>query len=114
MEFKTKDSGKRAEFNSGMVRDTSEGKARFDLLLPEGIPYNEQILTRCAELMARGAFKYSERNWEKANSEDELKRMKESALRHCVQWACGETDEDHAAAVYFNIMAYETTKYKVR
>jgi hypothetical protein len=31
MEFETKDSGKRQEFTSGMVRDTQEGKLRFDL-----------------------------------------------------------------------------------
>jgi hypothetical protein len=35
MEFKTKDSGKRATFSTGMVRDTNEDKARFDLLFIE-------------------------------------------------------------------------------
>jgi hypothetical protein len=113
MEFKTKDSGKRSEYESGMVRDTNEGKARFDLIHPKGIPYKEQILTRFAELMARGAVKYTARNWEKATGEAELLRFKESALRHCEQWFCGETDEDHAVAVFFNIMAYEATKYKL-
>jgi len=113
MNFKTKDSGKRSEYQSGMVRDLNEGKARFDLLHPEGVPYNEQILTRFADLMSRGAVKYGERNWEKALGEVEMKRFKESALRHCEQWFSGETDEDHAVAVFFNIMGYETTKYKL-
>ena len=108
----TKDSGARAEFDSGMVRDTAEGKARFELLLPLGVPYAEQFLTRVAELMARGAEKYDSRNWEKADSEAEMERNKSSALRHLVQWAAGEDDEDHAAAVVFNLLAHETTKWK--
>jgi hypothetical protein len=114
MEFETKDSGERAKFDSGMIRDTSKGKARFDLIHPQGVPYDEQILTRFAKLMERGAVKYSARNWEKAMGEEELERFKESALRHCEQWFCGETDEDHAVAVFFNIMAYEATIYKLR
>lgn len=111
--FTTKDSGKRAEFESGMVRDTEEGKARFDLLIPLGVPYEHQFLTRCANLMARGAEKYTERNWEQACSEEEMSRYKSSASRHFMQWMAGETDEDHAAAVQFNLNAYESTKYKV-
>lgn len=111
--FVTKDSGERAVFDSGMQRDTEDGKARFDLLVAEDVPYEAQLLTRCAELMARGAVKYGDRNWEKANSPEELARMKSSAFRHFMQWFCGETDEDHAAAVFFNIDAYESTKWKI-
>lgn len=295
--FITKDSGKRTEFASGMVRDIDEGKPRFDLIRPLGVPYKAQMLTRFAELMARGAKKYcsptaigiselvecctcdnltailsgtttlkdsaetamskicalviqrlpsasartqetgqreqeienekepsillivsqtlqkndelnkpdtgdglslgslqktassfllrrmacalsvetssvqevrtwitttkqalledfsalvvtrawgslvtrqkyfgehsdicltrhvsgangtlikaNNRNWEQANGQEELDRMKASALRHAEQWFHGETDEDHAAAIFFNVMAYETTKYKM-
>lgn len=111
--FETKDSGARAAYDSGMVRDTEEGKARFDLLVPLGVPYQEQILTRFADLLARGAEKYSARNWEKANSQAELDRYKSSAFRHFMQWITGETDEDHAAAVMFNLMCYETVKGRV-
>lgn len=113
MGYVTKDSGQRAEYPSGMVRDTDKGKPRFDLLLPLGIPYEQQMLTRFAALMARGAEKYDERNWEQANSPAEVERMKSSALRHMMQWLAGETDEDHAAAVFFNIMAAEATAYKM-
>jgi hypothetical protein len=113
-EFKTKDSGERLEYASGMLRDADTTKARFDLIIPEGVPYKEQLLTRFAELMMRGANKYSARNWEKANGQAELDRFKESALRHLMQWYCGEDDEDHAVAVLFNIMGYETIKYKVK
>ena len=109
----TKDSGARAQFDSGMQRDTEEGKARFDLLVPLGVPYEKQMLTRFADLLARGAEKYTARNWEKANSQAELDRYKSSAFRHFMQWITGEEDEDHAAAVMFNIMCYETIKDKV-
>lgn len=112
-EYETKDSGSRATFASGMQRDTQAGKARFDLLIPLDVPYEGQLLTRLAALMARGAEKYDPRNWEKANSAEELERMKASAFRHFMQWATGESDEDHAAATIFNLLAYETTKYKV-
>lgn len=114
MNYETKDSGARAEFSSGMVRDTEEGKARFDLLLPKGIGFKDQMLTRFADLMARGAKKYEARNWEKARGEEELERYISSALRHLIQWATGETDEDHAAAVMFNLTAAETVKVKMR
>ncbi len=109
----TKDSGERAQFESGMQRDTEAGKARFDLLVPDDVPYEEQMMTRFAMLLSRGAEKYTERNWEKANSKKELNRYKSSAYRHFFQWISGETDEDHAAAVMFNLMCYETIKYKM-
>lgn len=115
--FVTRDSGKRAEFSSGMVRDTEEGKPRFDLLYPLGVPYADQFMTRVALLMARGAEKYAERNWELSSTPEELARFKSSALRHMVQWAtdAGKDDgEDHAAAVVFNLLAGETVRYKLR
>lgn len=111
--YQTKDSGARAEYDSGMVRDTEEGKARFDLLHPKGVPYANQMMTRFAELMARGAKKYGDRNWEKARGQAELDRYESSARRHLEQWAAGEADEDHAAAVMFNILAGETVKFKM-
>lgn len=112
--FVTKDSGKRAEFSTGMVRDTQDGKARFDLLFPLELPYQEQLLTRFAELMARGAEKYAERNWEQARTPEELSRYKASALRHLIQWLTGEVDEDHAAAVIFNLMGAEYVKSRMQ
>jgi hypothetical protein len=112
-EFITKDSGERAQFESGMQRDTEAGKPRFDLMLPPGVPYEEQMITRFAALLGRGAEKYAERNWEQADSAAEMERMKSSAFRHLMQLLCGERDEDHAAAVIFNVVALETTRYKV-
>lgn len=108
--YVTKDSGKREEYASGMVRDVNGDKPRYDLILPEGIPYEDQFLTRIAGLLTRGAVKYGERNWEKASGEEEMKRFRASAFRHLMQWMCGEEDEDHAAAVVFNLLAYETVR----
>jgi len=112
--FATKDSGDRVEYDSGMVRDTNGGKPRFDLLIPKGIPFEDLYLTRVARLYERGAVKYEPRNWEKADSQEELDRALESAFRHFMQWFAGETDEDHAAAVFFNVNEVETIRYKQR
>jgi len=104
--YTTKDSGKRVDFKSGMRRDTDDGKPRYDLIyLP--------MLTRLAELHARGVAKYGERNWENADSIEEMNRFKASAFRHFIQWAQYEDDEDHASAILFNINAYEATKEKI-
>ena len=100
MEFVTKDSGERQSFSTGMVRDVQKGKARFDLVY-------KPLLWRWAELMARGAEKYGERNWEKASTEEEMNRFKASAERHLQQYLRGDSDEDHAAAVIFNLAGVE-------
>lgn len=105
--FTTKDSGVRKAFASGMVRDTDEGKPRYDLipLLP---------LRRLAELLARGASKYGPRNWEQAASQEELDRFKASAFRHLVQALDGDRDEDHWSAVVFNVFAAEWLEAKLQ
>lgn len=113
MTYETKDSGKRQDYVSGMRRDIQDGKPRFDLLLTDGQPYEAQFLTRLAGLLERGAAKYGEKNWQLADSREELSRFRASALRHMMQWACGEQDEDHGSAVAFNIMAYEYVKWKL-
>lgn len=110
MSYTVKDSGQRKEFPSGMRRDTDKGKPRYDLIIPAEATNETNMLYRLAEHMAKGAEKYGERNWEKANSEEEHSRFKASAFRHFMQWFYGEVDEDHAAAVLFNIQAAEFTK----
>ena len=96
----TKDSGKRVKFDSGFQRDVQENKPRYDL-----IPH--ELLTRLADLYARGAEKYDDDNWRKANSEVEYKRFKASAWRHFIQWVRGDKDEDHGIGCIWNIIAYE-------
>jgi hypothetical protein len=112
-EFTIKDSGVREEYGSGMRRDTQEGKARFDLLRPQGVPYDVQFITRCAMHMTNGAKKYGFRNWEQADSQEELERFEGSAERHLQMYLAGMRDEDHAAAVVFNLIAAETVRWKI-
>jgi hypothetical protein len=104
--FITHDSGERAEYASGMVRDADAGKPRYDLIpLP--------MLERLAGLYARGAVKYGDRNWENADSAEEMERFQASAFRHFIQLLMGERDEDHASAVVFNVFAMETLREKL-
>lgn len=104
MGYSTKDSGKRMEFAGGMKRDTQEGKTLFHLL------YSGPMLRRWAELLTRGAVKYGEDNWMQASGHAELERFRASAARHFYSWMAGETDEDHGAAVMFNINGAEYVK----
>lgn len=104
----------RVQFEGGGMRDSQSGKPRFDLLLPEGIPFDRQYLTRVARLLARGAEHYEDRNWEKFNDQEALNRAKSSAFRHFMQWITGEDDEDHAASIFFNVMAVEYIKEKMK
>ena len=102
----TEDSGERVQYDSGMVRDTAKGKPDYTLI-------DEPFLYRWAMLMVRGAEKYGRDNWRKAQGEEELIRFKASAARHMQQWLDGDEDEDHAAAVCFNLAAAEMVKAKI-
>lgn len=102
--FAVKDSGQRQQFESGMVRDVTDGKTDYSLAL------DGPMFERWAAHLAKGAQKYSKRNWMKAAGEAEIERFKESALRHFLQWYRGEVDEDHASAVFFNINGAEYVK----
>lgn len=100
-DFEVKDSGARLEFESGMKRDGEAGKLNY-LLALDG-PMHERYVVH----MNKGALKYGEGNWLNANSREEWARFRRSAYRHLLQWLDGERDEDHAAAVMFNLNAAE-------
>ena len=101
MSYEIKDSGERQQFAGGMVRDVATDKTDYSLIL------DGPMFTRWAEHLTNGAKKYEKRNWMKASSSAEYDRFRESALRHFIQWYNGDTDEDHAAAVFFNINGAE-------
>lgn len=107
------DEPSRVQFQGGGMRDSQTGKPRFDLLIPEGMPFDRQYLTRCARLLAKGADHYEDRNWEKFGDQEALDRARSSAFRHFMQWFMGEQDEDHAASVFFNIQAAEYIAWKL-
>ena len=56
---------------------------------------------------ANGAKKYGDKNWEKGQP---LNRYIESLERHLQRLKVGLEDEDHEAAVAWNIFAYMHTK----
>lgn len=96
------------EFEGGGVREAQGDRPRFELLVPNDVPFEDQILTRFAVHMAKGAEKYAARNWEKFSDAEAFERAKSSAFRHLIQWMTGVEDgEDHAAAVMFNVMCGE-------
>ena len=109
MSYSVKDSGTRQEFTSGMVRDTTEGTIDYRRVL-EG-----PMIDRWAAHLELGAVKYPDvapgvANWTLAEGAAELERFKASAFRHFVQWLRGDVDEDHAAAVFFNVNGAEYVK----
>lgn len=104
--FVVKDSGVRQEYESGMHRDTQEGKPDYTLI---HIPF----LTRIAHHLGKGLLKYGRDNWMLANSMEELIRFRSSAFRHLMQWLEGDMDEDHASAVVFNLMVAEYVKERL-
>ena len=103
-DFTIKDSGARMRFPSGMQRDLSTDKTDYTLVL------DGPMFQRWAIHLTKGAKKYHKRNWMKAAGPEELNRFRESALRHFLQWYWDEDDEDHAAAVFFNINGAVYTK----
>lgn len=111
-EFIIRDSGERKQFASGMVRDVTTGKLQWHRI------FDGPMAERWAAHLTKGATKYPDvkpgtANWTLAAGDEELQRFKESALRHFMQWYRGETDEDHAAAVYFNVNGAEYVKAKL-
>lgn len=105
-EFIIRDSGERQQFSGGMVRDTQEGKIDW-LNLRFGPLYR-----RVAAHLTKGREKYPDPepgvpNWTLARGPAEALRAKQSAARHFEAWLNGETDEDHAAGVVFNINLFE-------
>lgn len=95
MVFKTKSTEKKTVFETGALRDTQEGKPRYDLI---GL----HMLRRLALLMERGAANYGERNWEKGQN---ISRTLASLWRHLVQYQEGDREEDHLSAIVFNAMS---------
>jgi len=95
-----KDSGKHQDFSTGSKRDTRNGKGRYDLV--PAYP-----LHRLARHYENGAVKYNEWNWLLGQP---LSRYIDSAMRHINDIKMGKKDEDHEAAVAWNIFSYMETK----
>lgn len=103
-EFVVKDSGERQTFATGAVRDGGEGKGYFHCL-----PY--EPLLALARLYEAGARKYGKDNWRKGIP---LSRYLDSAFRHLLKLCAGWKDEDHAAAVLWNLCGFIWTAEQVK
>ena len=99
-----KDSGQREVHATGGVREPRTGKGRFDLVPP--YPHR-----RLAVHYENGSLKYAERNWEKGLP---LSRYLNSAESHLQDFKDGDREEDHLAAILWNIYGYIHTEREIR
>jgi hypothetical protein len=89
-----KDSGDRRAFESGAVRDMSEGKGRMDLL-----PW--AAIMEVAKHCENGAKKYGEHNVDRGIPTHSLC---DSAARHLAKYLDGWEDEPHLLAAAWNLL----------
>ncbi len=111
--FIIKDSGQRVQFASGMVRDVATDKTDYELI------FNGPMADRWAEHLTKGARKYPDAspgvpNWTLAAGKAELVRARKSFVRHVFQYLKGDVDEDHAAAILFNVNLMEYVKARLQ
>jgi hypothetical protein len=90
-----------------MVRSSTVGKVNY-LLVRDG-----PMLERWARLLTNAVDSKGKRNWTKAHTADDLERYREGAARHFEQWLRGDDDEDHAAAVIFNVNGAEYVSSRI-
>ena len=116
LSYTIKDSGKRQEFDGGAMRDTEEGKLDYSNLFV----HFEPMGTRYVIHMTNGRKKYPDPvpgtpNWTLFEATPEvLARTERSLDRHYKAYRAGMTDEDHAAAILFNLNLCEKIKAKMK
>lgn len=112
-EFDIKDSGTRTQFEGGMVRDADAGDKTDYTSVMFG-PMFERWAVHCT----KGRIKYPDSapgipNWTLASSIAEWLHARGSLLRHTMAFLRGETDEDHAAAIMFNVNVMEYVRERI-
>jgi hypothetical protein len=85
---------KNRQFDTGAQRNESAGKGRCDLL-----PF--AALLELSKHYEAGGKKFGDNNWMKGMPQSVFI---DSGLRHLMQYAKGETDEDHLRAAAWNIL----------
>ena len=88
---------------SGVVRSVDIGKPDYTLI-------DTALLERWARLMTAQVPSKGRDNWRNASTDEDLLRFRQSAWRHFLAWQSGETDEDHAAALLFNVAGAELAR----
>lgn len=94
-----KQGGEQLSYSNGARKEENNDKGRFDLIPWKGI-------LGIAQRYQGGAKKYSAHNWRGGIP---LSRYLDSMCRHAFQLCEGMTDEDHAAAVAWNAIAFSST-----
>lgn len=92
------------QFATGAVRDTQDGKLRYDL-----IPLT--ALRRLALVYTEGAEHYEDRNWQKGMP---ISRVYASLMRHLMAWLEEDRSEDHIAKVVWNAIALLWIESEIR
>ena len=103
------DSGAREVQPNGFTREPDGDKPDLSWLFTvrglELVP--RELIERIAEHYDNGAAKYSADNWRRGTDPASLARYRRSVARHIFAWFRNETDEDHAAAVAWNLFTCE-------
>ena len=92
------------QFDTGAQRDTGDGKLRMSL-----VPQEE--LKRVMKRYLDGAEKYGENNWMQGMP---LSVYYDCAHRHMEAWWADKDDEDHAAAVVWNMLCAMWTETNLK
>ena len=100
--------GEALQSESGVYREIEDGKTDYSLLR------DGPMWKRWAVHMTRAIPKRGRRNWMLASTQEDLDRFKRSACRHFEQWLDNEQDEDHAAALFFNVNGVEHLRGSLR
>lgn len=88
---------------SGVNRSDPAGKPDYTLV-------DLDMLERVARHMTAHVESKGRDNWRNASTPADELRARQSAWRHFVAWQRGETDEDHAAALFFNVSVAELAR----
>jgi hypothetical protein len=84
-------------YESGVIRGDNTGKTDYTLAL------DGPLFERWARLLTENVESKGKRNWMNASTQEDYDRFRESFLRHALSVLRGDDDEDHAAAVVFNL-----------
>lgn len=88
--------------SDGTTDGLSDDLLRFATYLANCLGGPTAAFHRIAVHYARGAKKYADRNWEKGQKTGWLV---DSTMRHYKKFRSGATDEDHACATLWNVIA---------
>lgn len=92
--------------SSGVNRSVPDGKPDFTLV-------DWDLIERVALHLGAHAAEKGRDNWRNAWTEDDLLRFRQSAWRHHVAWDRGDRDEDHAAALVWNVGGAELVRRRL-